>query len=157
MSDQDTPRVLIVEARFYQDIADELMKGALGVLEAAGVAYQRIEVPGVFEIPAAIRFAIRSMELRAASRRFPGFISLGCVIRGETSHYDYVAGEASRALMDLSVNYSIAHGFGVLTCENYDQAWARADVTGKKNVGGRAAEACLQMMDVKKQLHLVPR
>lgn len=149
-------RVLIVEARFYEDITDELVKGATAVLEQNEYVYERISVPGVFEIPAAMRYAIRSMEVRAASKRYAGFVTLGCVIRGETDHYDHVCREASRSLMDLSVHYSVAHGFGVLTVENGDQAWARANVDGK-NFGGRAAEACLRMIELKKQFRLVPQ
>ena len=150
------PHVLIVEARYYEDIAEELIKGAAGVLEEAGVAYDRIAVPGVFEVPAAIRFAIRSMEVGAASQRYAGFIALGCVIRGETDHYDHICREASRALMDLSVNYSIALGFGILTCHSHEQAKVRATVE-QKNKGGEAAKACLRLMDVKRSLRLVMR
>ncbi len=149
-------RVLIIEARFYDDITDELIKGATTALEEQGYDYERIAVPGVFEIPSAMRYAIRAMEVRSASKRYAGFVTLGCVIRGETDHYDHVCREASRSLMDLSVNYSVAHGFGVLTVENMDQAWARAKVD-QKNFGGRAAEACMRMMELKKQFRLVPR
>jgi 6,7-dimethyl-8-ribityllumazine synthase len=148
--------VLIVEARFYEDIADELAKGAVAVLEDAGVAYRRVSVPGTFEIPAAIRFALRSMEAHALSQDFAGFISLGCVIRGETDHYDHICRETSRALMDLSVEQGIAHGFGVLTCENQEQAWARAAVD-QKNKGADAAIACLRMMDLQREFRLVMR
>lgn len=149
-------QILIVEARFYEDIADEMAKGAIQVLENNGMAYERLAVPGTFEIPAAIRFAIRSMEFRAATSRYAGFVALGCVIRGETDHYDHICRETSRALMDLSTTYSVALGFGVLTCETYEQAWARAAVD-QKNKGADAAEACLRMMEVKQSLRLVPR
>ena len=88
--------------------------------------------------------------------RYVGFISLGCVIRGETSHYDVVVNETSRALMDLSVRHNLAHGFGMITAENRDQALVRADYA-QKDVGGKAARACLQMIELKKQLHLLPR
>ena len=150
------PRVLIVEARFYEDISDQLAEGAIAALEEAGVSYKRIAVPGAFEVPAVIRFAIRSMEVRSAEQRYAGFIALGCVIRGETDHYDHICRETSRALMDLSVNYSVALGFGILTCENHEQAWARAAVD-QKNKGADAAKACLRMMELKKTLRLVPR
>jgi len=152
----DAPSVLIVEGRFYDDIADELYKGASRVLDEAGVAYERLAVPGAFEIPQAIRFAIRSMEIGSASNRYAGFIGLGCVIRGGTTHYDYVCQESARALMDIPMTYSVALGYGILTCENWDQAWERADVT-QKNKGGAVASACLRMMDVKKHLRLVLR
>ena len=94
----DQPRVLIVEARFYQDIADELVKGAAQVLEPAGFGYDRIEVPGVFELPAAIKYAVKAMEFHSAPVNYVGFIALGCVIRGETDHYDHICREASRSL-----------------------------------------------------------
>ncbi len=136
----DNPRVLIVEARFYEDISDELAKGAIAVLDDAGVAHQRLAVPGAFEIPAAIAFA---------GGEFDGIIALGCVIRGETDHYDHICRECSRALMDMAVKDGVALGFGVLTCENYDQAWVRAAVD-RKNKGKDAAEACLCMMELKK-------
>ncbi len=152
----ETPSILIVEGRFYDDIADEMCKGAIAVLDEAGIGYKRMPVPGAFEVPQAIRFAIRSMEIGSAMSRYTGFIGLGCVIRGETSHYDYVCQESSRALMDIVMRYSVALGYGILTVENQEQAWVRADVT-KKNKGGAVAQACLRMMDVKKQFRLVPR
>jgi 6,7-dimethyl-8-ribityllumazine synthase len=152
----ELPTILIVEGRFYEDIADELVRGAAAVLDEAGIAYERMPVPGAFEVPQAIRFAIRSMEIGSAMSRYAGFIGFGCVIRGETSHYDYVCQESSRALMDLVMSYSIALGYGILTVENRDQAWERADVS-KKNKGGYVAHSCLKMMDVKKQFRLVPR
>lgn len=151
------PRILIVEARFYTDIADQLAEGAIAAIDKAGCSHKRIEVPGVFEVPAAIRFAIRSMEVRAAAQRYAGFVALGCVIRGETDHYDHICREASRALMSLSVDYSVALGFGILTCDTDEQAYARCAPQGEHNVGGRAAEACLRMMRLKNELHLDPR
>ncbi len=153
----DNPRVLIIEASFYQDIADQLSAGAIKVLEDAGVSFERLSVPGAFEIPAAIRFAIRSMEVRStASGGYNGFIALGCVVRGETDHYDHISRETIRALMDIAVNYSVAMGMGVLTCETYEQAIARASVS-KKNKGADVAAACIQMMELKKSLRLVVR
>ena len=149
-------RVLIVEARFYEDIADELAEGAIAVLEKAGVPFERVAVPGTFEVPAAIRFAIRSMQVRSSTGRYSGFVALGCVIRGETDHYDHIARESSRALMDLATHYSVALGFGILTCENREQAWARASVD-QKNVGGSAARACVRMMELKRDMRLVMR
>ncbi len=152
----DKPCVLLVEARFYEDIADELAKGTIAELEKAGVAYERISVPGAFEIPAAIRMAVRAMETHTSSQAYAGFVALGCVIRGETDHYDHICRECSRALMDLSVKQGVALGFGVLTCENRDQAWARAAVD-QKNKGADAANACLRMMELQRQFRLVMR
>jgi 6,7-dimethyl-8-ribityllumazine synthase len=150
------PTILIVEARFYTEIADSLAEGAIRALDAAGFENERLAVPGVFEVPAAIRMALRSMEIHSSSISYAGFIALGCVIRGETSHYDYVCSESSRAIMDLTTTYNVAIGFGILTCENGEQAWARADVN-RKNKGGEAAEACLWMIEVQRHFRLVQR
>lgn len=152
----EAPHVMIVEARFYEDIADELAKGALAAVEAAGATFERFEVPGAFEIPAAISYAVRSMDFYGGRRRFDGYVALGCVIRGETSHYDYVCGESARKLMDLSSQYALALGYGILTVENAEQAWERARVE-RKNKGGGAAEACLRMIELKRHFHLFPR
>lgn len=150
----EKPRVLIVEARFYEDIADELAKGAIAELDAAGVGYERIAVPGAFEVPAAIHFALHSMEVHTASRDYAGFIALGCVIRGETDHYDHICRETSRALMDIAVNNQVALGFGVLTCETGEQARERASVA-RKNKGADAARACLRMMELRRRFRMV--
>ena len=152
----DVPHVLIVEARFYDDIADELAKGAIAALEAAGATYDRLEVPGAFELPAAIRMNIKAMELVGARKRYDGYVALGCVIRGETSHYDYVCGESARGLMDLALQYSLAIGFGVLTVENRDQAWARAAMD-QLDKGGTVAKAALRMIEVKREFGYFPR
>jgi 6,7-dimethyl-8-ribityllumazine synthase len=145
-------RILIVEARFYSDLADQLYAGAAGVLAEAGVAFERQAVPGCFELPAAIRFALGDEPLTS---RYGGFVALGCVIRGETDHYDHICREVSRALMDLSVTHRIPLGFGVLTCATYDQARVRAAVDGK-NKGAEAAAACLRMMELKRLPSAVP-
>ena len=151
----DAPHVLIVEARFYEDVADELAKGAIAALAAAGATYDRLEVPGAFELPAAIRMNIKAMELGSVSRYYDGYIALGCVVRGETSHYDYVCGECARGLMDLSLEYSLAIGFGVLTVENQEQAWARAAVD-QLDKGRAVANAALRMIEVKREFGCIP-
>lgn len=138
------PRVLIVEARFYQDLADQLVGGAVRVLDAAGVAYERRAVPGCFELPAAIRFAAEETP-----PRFDGFIALGCVIKGETDHYEHICREVCRALMDLTFVDELALGFGVLTCQSFDQAWIRAAVE-HKDKGADAAHACLRMIELRR-------
>jgi 6,7-dimethyl-8-ribityllumazine synthase len=152
----DGSQILIAEARFYEEIADTMATGASQVLDQAGVAYTRMAVPGVFEVPALIRFAIRSMEVGAAVQRYSGFIALGCVIRGETDHYEHICREATRALMEMSTTYSVALGYGILTCDTYEQAWERADIE-QKNKGADAARACLKMMEHKRSLRLVMR
>ena len=143
-------RVLIVEARFYSDIADSLVEGCIQVLDAAGVSYERLEVPGVFEVPAAINNVAKSHSSPLNTSKYFGYIALGCVIRGETDHYDHICREASRAIMDLSLKGSLAVGYGIVTCENIEQAWTRASAE-KKNVGGSAATACLRMNAIQQQ------
>lgn len=143
--------ILIVEARFYDDLADELARGAIAAIEARGATYERISVPGVLEIPAAIKFALDAMAHGGQTRRIDGFVALGCVIRGETTHYDIVSNESARALMSLSVDRSLALGNGIQTVENGAQAWARAKVDDK-NKGGGAANACLDMIELRRSL-----
>lgn len=138
-----TPNILIVEARFYEDLADEMVKGAIAAIESAGGTYERVSVPGAFEIPAAIRLAIEC-------GKYDGYVALGVVIRGETSHYDYVCGESARGLQELALNYKAAIGYGILTVENGDQAWARARVS-EGNKGAAAVEAALSIIDLKKK------
>lgn len=152
----DHPRVLIVEARFYADIADELVKGTLAVFDEVGYTCERVAVPGVFEVPGAIRFAIPQAAGSDGTSGYDGFVALGCVIRGETDHYDHICREASRAIMDLSMIHQAAVGFGILTCESYEQAWERAAVD-RKNKGADAAHACLRMIALRKQLGLVAK
>lgn len=138
------PRVLIIEARFYNELADELLAGAKATLAAAGAIADVFTVPGALEIPAVI-----AMHEDAAP--YDGYVALGTVIRGETTHYDIVAGESSRALMDLSVNHAIAIGNGILTVENDEQAYARARMS-EMDKGGGAANACLTMIGLARRL-----
>lgn len=152
----DTPHIMVVEARFYEDVADELAKGALAVLDDAGASHERFVVPGAFEIPAAINLAVRSMDFYSARRRFDGYVALGCVIRGETTHYDYVCQESARALQDLAVRHSLAVGYGILTVENHGQALERARAD-RKDRGGHAARTCLSMIELKRHFRMFPR
>jgi 6,7-dimethyl-8-ribityllumazine synthase len=145
------PHLLIIDARFYEDLADELVQGAVAALESAGATHQRVSVPGAFEVPAALSMALEAMDEGEA--RYDGFVLLGCVIRGETSHYDIVAGESARAIMDLATGDALAVGYGILTVNNREQAWARARVDGL-NKGGGAAEAALAMVAARKKLGL---
>jgi 6,7-dimethyl-8-ribityllumazine synthase len=152
----EAPHVMIVEARFYEDLADELARGAIAALEEAGASFERFAVPGCLELPAAVKYAIRSRDFFAARKRFDGFLALGCVIRGETSHYDIVCNETARGLQTLAIEFTLALGFGVLTCENREQAMARASVAGR-NKGAEAARACLRMIELKRAFRLFPR
>ena len=133
------PRILVVVAPYYKDVSDALLHGAEAALADADVDF--VEVPGALEIPGAIASAVKSRT------RYDGYVALGCVIRGETSHYDYVAGESARALMDLTLE-GIALGNGILTVENREQAMKRA---GDKDKGGDAARACLAMIRLREQ------
>jgi 6,7-dimethyl-8-ribityllumazine synthase len=148
--------IMMIEARYYAHIADELAKGAIAALDAAGASYERFTVPGAFEIPAAIRFAIEAQARGAREARFDGYVALGCVIRGETTHYDYVCAESARGLQHLALKHTVAIGFGVLTVENEAQALARARAD-RKNKGGEAANACLAMVELKRHFGLGER
>ncbi|MDE0057166.1 MAG: 6,7-dimethyl-8-ribityllumazine synthase [Defluviicoccus sp.] len=145
--------VMIVEARFYEAIADALVEGATAVLDAAGATHERFAVPGAFEIPATIGLAATAMEGPDPSHRFDGFIALGCVIRGQTTHYDYVCAESARGLQDLALRRGLAIGYGILTCENRDQAMHRAR-REEADRGGAAARACLAMIELKSRFGL---
>ncbi len=142
-------KLLIIEARFYDDLANALAEGAIKTIEAAGASYDRIAVPGVLEIPAALSMALTAMENDGVL--YDGFVLLGAVIRGETTHYDIVANESNRVIMDLIVDADLAVGNGILTVENSDQAWARAKMDDK-NKGGAAAQAALDMIALRERL-----
>lgn len=131
------PRVALVVAPYYRAIADDLIAGARGVLEEVGAQVDIIEVPGALEIPTAIRLAHRSGQ-------FDGHVALGCIVRGETTHYDTVCNDSSRGLTLLGLD-GIAIGNGILTVENMDQAEARANPSDM-NKGGGAAAACLHLI-----------
>src|ERR1700693_4457970 len=131
-------RILVVEARFYDDIADALLAGATQALEAAGVAFERVSVPGALEAPAATAIALEAAE--RAGRPYDGVVALGCVIRGDTIHFEIVSTESARALMDLSVARRVPIGNGILTVDTDAQAWARvrAGAEAKGGDGGGA-------------------
>ena len=140
---------LIVEARFYDDIQDALLEGAIAELKAAGVSYDIITVPGALEIPAAISIAITSGKYGGSP--YDAAIALGCVIKGETIHFEIVSMESSRALMDLAVAKTIPLGNGIVTVNTDAQAWARARPS-ELNKGGDAARAALAMLRIKRRL-----
>jgi len=144
-------RVLIVEARFYSDLADELLRGAVEALEAYGAAYEVVTVPGALEIPGAIAIAAQSAHHPAGPPPFDGYVALGTVIRGETYHFEIVSNESARGIMELTVHKQLAIGNGVLTVEDEEQAWARARVS-EGDKGGGAARAALTMVALKQQL-----
>jgi len=146
-------RCLVVEARFYQHIADELLKGALGALRAAGAHGEVVTVPGALEIPTALVIALEAAAARGAP--YDAAVALGCVIRGETGHYDIVAGESARALMDISVAHRLPLGNGILTVETEAQAMERAEV-GRLDKGGGAALAALAVLALKRTVPVGP-
>jgi 6,7-dimethyl-8-ribityllumazine synthase len=143
------PNILIVEARYYAHIADYLLDGATAALSAGGASFERVTVPGALEIPPAILFAAKMSE--HAGKTYDGFVALGCVIRGETYHFEIVAGESARGLMDLGLNHGICIGNGILTVENEEQALVRATPTGSDK-GGDAARACLALINLRPKL-----
>ena len=147
---EDKLRILIVEARYYAEISDALLEGARAAIAAAGADHDVVTVPGAFELPAAIGFAENGGH-RPAGVRYDGYVALGCVIRGETTHYDYVCGESARGLMNLSIEKGLPIGYGVLTVEDEAQAWARARV-GEGDKGGFAARTCLAMIALRRKL-----
>ncbi|WP_378943006.1 6,7-dimethyl-8-ribityllumazine synthase [Mesorhizobium sp. ANAO-SY3R2] len=149
MANHKKLKLLIIEARFYDDLADALLEGAKAALDEAGASYDVVTVPGALEIPAVISFALDAAD--EDGTEYDGYVALGTVIRGETYHFDIVANESCRALMDLSVAESIAVGNGILTTENDEQAWARAR-RNEGDKGGFAARAALTMIAVREKL-----
>ena len=146
----DNMRILIVEERFYPDLADELLKGATDALTAFGAEYEVVTVPGALEIPAVIALAEEAGH-RATGIAYDGYVALGTVIRGETYHFEIVANESARGLMDLAVGKRRAIGNGILTVEDEAQAWARARMA-EGDKGGGAARACLEVLALKRRL-----
>lgn len=143
-------RVLIVEARFYDHIADGLLQGAIAELAKNNVDFRTITVPGVLEVPAAIAMALRAQEAGTTEDRYDGYITLGCAIRGETDHYHHVCCEAFRGVQDLAVQHLLAVGNGILTVHNEKQALDRS-MPERKNMGGQAARACLRMIEMRRE------
>jgi 6,7-dimethyl-8-ribityllumazine synthase len=148
-TDVSGARALIVEARFYDDIQDALLEGAIAELKAAGVSHDVITVPGALEIPAAIAIAIEAAEKNG--KPYDAAVALGCVIRGETIHFEIVSMESSRGLMDLAVSRKFPLGNGIITVNTEEQAWARARADDL-NKGGDAARAALAMLRIKRRL-----
>jgi 6,7-dimethyl-8-ribityllumazine synthase len=142
-------RILVVEGRYYEEIADELLAGAKRALDAAQAGYDVVTVPGALEVPQAIALALDAAAKRKAP--YDGAVALGCVIRGETSHYDIVAGESARALMDVGIARGVPVGNGILTVDRERQARVRASRDGQDK-GGSAANAALALVRLKHAL-----
>jgi 6,7-dimethyl-8-ribityllumazine synthase len=147
-------RILLVESRFYEDISDELLKGATRALEAVGAVFDRVSVPGSLEIPPAITIALDAAA--AGGKPYDGAVALGCVIRGDTIHFEIVSFESSRGLMEISRTRGIPIGNGILTVDNDAQAWKRARVE-EGDKGGEAARAALALVRLKRRLTQVER
>ena len=140
-------KIIIVQATFYQDISKMLLEGAIAKIKENGYDYEIITVPGAFEIPTAIAMIIKSALHK---NEVAGYVALGCVIRGETTHYDYVCLESARGINKLAMKHQLAIGYGILTVENKEQAIARADIN-QKNKGGFASQACIEMIKIKEK------
>lgn len=143
------PNVLIVEAHFYPHIARALLQGATSALRKGGAEYESLPVPGALEIPPAILFAARAAE--KSGRTYDGFVALGCIIRGETYHFEIVANQSAAGLMELALHHGLCVGNGILTCETEEQAIARANPDGHDK-GGGAARACLALIHARAKL-----
>jgi len=148
-SDLVDARILVVEARFYDDIADALLAGAKQALDEAGVKWDRVTVPGSLEIPAAIAIAVEAAERRG--QPYDGAVALGCVIRGDTVHFEIVSRESARALMDFAVAQRFPIGNGILTVDTESQAWARARME-EADKGGDAVRTALAMVRLKRRV-----
>jgi 6,7-dimethyl-8-ribityllumazine synthase len=147
---EDKIRILIVEARFYDDLADALLQGAADVITAMDAEYDVVSVPGALEIPGAIAWAEEAGH-RPAGVKYDGYVALGTVIRGETYHFEIVSNESARGIMDLTIGKRLCIGNGILTVEDGEQAWARAKAS-EGDKGGGAARAALAMITLKRQL-----
>ena len=142
-------RILVVEARFYEDIADALLAGATRALQEAGAIFERVSVPGSLEVAPAIAIALDAAE--RSGRPYEGAVALGCVIRGETLHFEIVSQESARALLELSLARRLPIGNGILTVDTDTQAWARARPE-EADKGGDAARAALSLVRLKRRL-----
>jgi 6,7-dimethyl-8-ribityllumazine synthase len=147
------PHLLVVRAPYYREVIEGLHAGAARILGEAGATHEVIDVAGAFELPQAIRLALRAAALSnsAARQRFDGYVALGCVVRGDTDHYDHICREAMAGLMQVALTYGIALGTGLLTVETLEQARARARTDGF-NKGAEAAAAALRQIDAGRRL-----
>ena len=147
------PHLIIIEARFYTDIADMQLAGVKAVLDRVQATCEVIAVPGALEIPAALAISIKAMDFDPVRRRADGYIALGCVIKGGTMHDEIVAVESARGLQELAIRHALAVGNGILTVNTLEQAQERAD-PARLNRSGEAAEAALRMIELKQHFRL---
>ena len=144
------PHILVIEARFYDEIADPLLDGVRRVLKKAGATSELVTVPGILELPTSLKFAFSGRKRKT----FAGAVVLGCAVKGETDHYEHVCRESMGGVTNVALNLNIAVGNGILTCPTWELAVARADPDGEDDVGGRAAKACLAMIELKRRFGL---
>ncbi|PZR30798.1 6,7-dimethyl-8-ribityllumazine synthase [Caulobacter segnis] len=147
---EDNIRLLIVEGRSHSGVSDELLRGAAQAIEGYGAEYDVITVSSALQIPTAVALAEDAGQ-GPVGVRYDGYVALGCVIRGETYHFELVANETARGLQDLGIGRRLPIGFGVLAVDDEQQAWARAKVS-EGDRGGAAAKACLETIALKRQL-----
>jgi 6,7-dimethyl-8-ribityllumazine synthase len=150
---ESAPHILVVEARYYADVADMQLQGVKAVLNRVNATHEIVTVPGALEIPAAIAFAIKSLNFDPIRRRPDGYVALGCVIKGNTMHDEIVGLESAHGLQELAIRHALAIGNGILTCNTMEQVMERAD-PARLNRGGEAAEACLRMIELKNHFRL---
>jgi 6,7-dimethyl-8-ribityllumazine synthase len=142
------PHILIIEARFYDENADQLLAGAKAALTKGGATHDVLTVPGILEIPSAMQYAC------AVDGKYTGMVVLGCAVKGETDHYEHVCRESMAGVRQISLMNEMPTGNGILTCPTWELAMARANPSGADDVGGRAARACLRMIEVKQSFGL---
>jgi|APGre2960657468_1045069.scaffolds.fasta_scaffold04533_1 6,7-dimethyl-8-ribityllumazine synthase len=148
-----SPHVLIIEARFYDENADQLLSGAKAALDKAGATHEVMTVPGILELPSAAVFAF-SKGGHSTGKLHHGLVVLGCAVKGETEHYEYVCRESMAGVTRFSMDFKVPTGNGILTCPTWELAMARANPQGADDVGGRAARACLRMIEIKQHFGL---
>lgn len=146
------PHILIIEARFYEEIADGLLKGTTAALEAAGATLEVVSVPGILELPLAAQFAF-SKGAAHPNRRYDGFVVLGCAVKGETDHYEHVCTQSMSGVQRVALDFVVPVGNGILTCPTWELAQNRAN-PGEGDAGGRAAKACLRLIELKRSFGL---
>lgn len=150
------PHIMVIEARFYEDVADLLLAGAKAQLDKVGATYEVYTVPGALEIPVAIMYAVKSLDFDAVRRRYDGYVTLGAVIKGDTRHDEIVGDVSVQGLQTIALQHTLAIGCGILTVENKEQAIERAD-PAQQNKGGGAVVACLRLIEMKNKFKLSPK
>jgi len=146
------PHILVIEARFYDEIADNLLKGTIAALTDAGATSEVVTVPGILELPLAAQFAF-SKGAAHPNRRYDGFVVLGCAVKGETDHYEHVCTQSMSGVQRVSLDLLVPVGNGILTCPTWELAQNRAN-PAEGDAGGRAAKACLRLIELKRNFGL---